>query len=110
MDWILIGLLGLNFVLSTTADSISKLWAMHPGSKWSFITIGLSILTTISWMLVVRRAGLTAGSAIMLLLTMISTVLIGLFVFKEQLTRGQGVGVALGFIAALFLLNIVRIP
>lgn len=46
----------------------------------------------------------------MLLLTMISTVLIGLFVFKEHITHGQTAGVILGFIAALFLLNIVRIP
>jgi hypothetical protein len=110
MDVILIALVGLNFVLSTASDSISKLWAIHPGSKWALITIGLGILTTISWMFVVRRAGLTAGSAIMLLLTMISTVLIGLFVFKEHITHGQTAGVVLGFIAALFLLNIIRVP
>ena len=110
MNWLLIGLLGLNFVLSTASDSISKVWATHPGAKWAIITVGLSALTAVSWMLVVRRTGLAVGSSIMLLLTMISTVLIGLLIFKEQLTRGQGIGVVLGFTAALFLLNIIRIP
>ncbi len=110
MNWLLIGLLGLNFVLSTAGDSISKIWATHPGSKWALITIGLSALTAISWMLVVRRIGLTVGSTIMLLLTMIATALIGLLIFKEEITRGQGVGIILGFIAALFMLNVIRIP
>ena len=110
MDWQLIALLGLNFILATTGDSISKVWAIHPGPKWALVTIGFSILTAISWMLVVRRTGLTVGSAIMLLLTMLSTVLIGLLLFKEQITKGQAIGVALGFLAALFLLNIVRVP
>lgn len=110
MDWLLIALLGLNSVLSTAGDSISKIWATHPGPKWAFVTIGISALAAVSWMLVVRRVGLTAGSTIMLLLTMISTALIGLLVFKEEITRGQGAGIVLGFIAALFLLNIIRIP
>jgi len=106
---VLIGLLALNFILSTTGDSLSKVWATHPGSKWASIVIVLSILTTVSWMLVVRKIGLTVGSSVMLLLTMLSTVLIGLLVFKEQLTHGQALGIMLGFVAALFLLNIIRI-
>ena len=110
MDWLLVGLLGLNFVLSTASDSISKLWATHPGPKWAIVTMGLAALTAFSWMLVVRRVGLTVGSAIMLLLTMVATALVGLLIFKEEITRGQGVGIVLGVVAALFLLNIIRIP
>ena len=110
MNWLLVGLLGLNFVFSTASDSMSKVWATHPGPKWAIIVVGLSALTSISWMLVVRRVGLTAGGSVMLLLTMISTALIGLLVFKEQITRGQGIGVILGIIAALFLLNVIRVP
>ena len=109
MDLALIGLLALNFVLSTASDGFSKIWATHLNLKSALVGIMLSILTSISWMLVVRRTGLTAGSAIMLLLTMISTVLIGLLIFKEHVTKGQGVGIALGFLAALFLLNIIKI-
>jgi len=110
MDWTLLSLLLLNFVLSTAADSFSKVWATHLTWRYSLIGIVLSIFVAISWMLVVRKAGLTAGGTTMLLLSMISTVLIGLFVFEEQITKGQGVGIALGFMAVLFLLGIVRIP
>src|SRR6267142_1932545 len=110
MDWELIGLLALNFILSTTGDTISKVWVTHPGPKWALVTIGLSVLTAVSWMLVVRRTGLSVGSAIMLLLTMLSTVTIGFLIFGEQITRAQTIGIALGFLAALFLLGIVRIP
>jgi hypothetical protein len=46
----------------------------------------------------------------MLLLTMLSTVTIGFLIFDEQITRGQTIGIALGFLAALFLLGIIRIP
>lgn len=46
----------------------------------------------------------------MLLLTMLSTVLIGLLIFREHVTKGQAIGISLGFIAALFLLNLIRIP
>jgi multidrug transporter EmrE-like cation transporter len=110
MNWSLIGLLVLNSVFSTAGDSISKLWATHPGPKWAVVTLGLSTLAAITWMLVVRRVGLTAGSAVMLLLTLIATALIGLLIFKEQITHGQATGIILGFLAALFLLNIIRIP
>jgi hypothetical protein len=108
MDWALIGLLALNFLLSTTADGFSKVWATHLSLKHALVGISLSILTSISWVLVVRKVGLTAGGSIMLLLTMISTVLIGLLIFKEQITKGQGIGVALGFTAALFLLKLIK--
>jgi len=31
-------------------------------------------------------------------------------IFKEQITRGQGVGIVLGLVATLFLLNVIQIP
>jgi drug/metabolite transporter (DMT)-like permease len=104
-------LLGLNFIFSASGDTLSKLWATHPGSKlWSSIVLACAVLAAFTWVLVVRRTGLAIGSSIMLLLTMIATVLAGLFIFKEQVTIGEGFGVILGVIAALFLLKIVQIP
>ncbi len=61
-------------------------------------------------MLVIRQSGLAVGGTAMLLLTMLSTTLIGFLFFKEQVTSGQWVGIALGFLAILFLLNVIRIP
>jgi drug/metabolite transporter (DMT)-like permease len=103
-------LLGLNFILSTAGDTAAKLWAINPGQKWLLITIAINVFTTISFMLVIRQSGLAVGSTIMLLLTMVSTFLIGYLIFKEQITSGQWVGIALGFCAVLFLLNVIQIP
>lgn len=104
-------LLGLNFIFSASGGSLSKLWATHPTSKlWALVVLGCSILAAVTWMLVVRRTGLAVGSSVMLLLTMVATALAGLLIYKEEITRGQGIGIVLGIIAALFLLNIVRVP
>ncbi|MBU6323589.1 MAG: hypothetical protein KGI41_03810 [Patescibacteria group bacterium] len=111
IPWLLIALLGLNFLFSATGDSLSKMWATYPSSRlWAVLVLGCSVLAAVTWMLVIRRTGLAVGSSIMLLLTMIATVLAGLFMYKEQITRGEGIGVVLGIVAALFLLNIIRLP
>jgi drug/metabolite transporter (DMT)-like permease len=101
--------LALNFVLSTAGDTSAKVWAAHPGLKWLLITILLSAITSVSFMLVIRQSGLAIGGTIMLLLTLSSTFLIGFFIFKEHIAAGQWVGIILAFVAILFLSNILRI-
>jgi drug/metabolite transporter (DMT)-like permease len=110
INWLFLGFLGLNFILSTAGDTAAKVWAINPGQKWLWITVLLSAITSISFMLVIRQSGLTVGSTIMLLLTMLSTSLIGgLLIFKEHVTMGQWVGLVLAFVAVLFLSNIIKI-
>ncbi len=109
INWLFFIFLGLNFILSTTGDTTAKLWAIHPGQKWLWITLAINVFTSITFMLVIRESGLAIGSAIMLLLTMLSTLLIGYLIFKEHIANGQWVGIALGFIAVLFLLKIFRL-
>jgi drug/metabolite transporter (DMT)-like permease len=108
-SWLLIGLLCLNLILATAGDTSAKLWAITPGHKWLWITLAISIFTTLTYMLVVRESGLAVGSTIMLLLTILSTCLIGFFVFQEQITGTQWIGIALGFVAIFFLLDIPRV-
>lgn len=110
LNWLFILFLGLNFILSTAGDTSAKLWAIHPGQKWLWITLVINTFTGITFMLVVRQSGLAVGSAIMLLLTMLSTLLIGYLIFKEHVAAGQWVGIALGLVAVLFLLNIFKVP
>ncbi|HEV7702054.1 MAG TPA: hypothetical protein VGO63_01245 [Candidatus Paceibacterota bacterium] len=108
-NWLLIGFLGLNLILSTAGDTAAKVWAITPGYKWLCITVALSGLASVTWMLVVRQSGLAVGGAIMLLFTLSSTFLIGFLFFKEPITSGQWIGIALGFIAILFLASIIKI-
>ncbi len=108
-SWLFFTFLGLNFILSTVADTSAKIWAVNPGHKWFWTTVALSALTSVSFMLVIRQSGLAIGSTIMLLLTMTSTFLIGFLVFKEYITSGQWVGIVLAFVAILFLSGILKL-
>ena len=108
INWLFFGFLALNFILSTTGDTTAKLWAIHPGQKWLWVTLAINIFTTLTFMLVIRQSGLAIGSAIMLLLTMLSTLLIGYLIFKEHIASGQWVGLVLAFVAVLFLLKILK--
>jgi len=107
VSWLFFVLLGFNFILSTLGDTSAKVWAINPGLKWLLITIVLSAITSVSFMLVIRQSGLAIGGTIMLLLTMSSTFLIGYLFFKEQIASGQWIGVVLAFVAVLFLSNIL---
>jgi drug/metabolite transporter (DMT)-like permease len=109
VNWLFIAFLGLNFILSTAGDTAAKLWAINPGQKWLWITLGINVFTSLTFMLVIRQSGLAIGSTIMLLLTMASTFLIGFLIFKEHIATGQWVGIALAFVAVLFLSNIFKI-
>lgn len=108
-NWLFIGFLGLNFILSTAGDTSAKVWAVNPGLKWLLITITLSAITSVTFMLVLRQSGLAIGGTIMLLLTLSSTFLIGFLIFKEHIATGQWIGIALAFVAVMFLSNVLEI-
>ncbi len=110
INWVLIIFLGLNFIFSTAGETTSKLWAIHSGQKWLWITLAINVLASLTFMRVIRESGLAVGTTVMLLLTILSTALIGFFAFKEEIAAGQWIGIALGFLAVLFLLNVVRLP
>ncbi|HBZ73501.1 TPA: hypothetical protein DEO28_03255 [Candidatus Dependentiae bacterium] len=109
MNWTLIGLLAVNLIFSTLADTAAKMWAVHAGYKWFFVALSISVVTFITFALVVREGGLAIGSTIALLLTIITTVCVGFFVFKEAVTLGQWLGIGLGLLSILFILEIFKL-
>ena len=98
-------LLAVNLTLALTSDAFAKLWSVTHQALWFYLSLGLGIITVISFMLVVRLGGLSVGSTVALILTMIGNVLIGLFFFKETLLPMQWVGVMLGLVAVLLVLR-----
>ena len=101
----LIGILAINLALALTGDALAKVWAVTNQTRWFYASLGLGIITFISFMLVVRHGGLSVGSTIALILTMIGNVVIGLSFFKETLVPTQWVGIILGLIAVLLILR-----
>lgn len=109
MNWTLIGLLALNLVCATLADAAAKMWAIHSGYKWFFAALSISLFTFVTFALVVREGGLAIGSTVALLLTIVTTVFIGVFFFKEHVTPGQWIGIGVGIFSILLILEVIKI-
>ncbi len=107
-SWVLIGFLALNLALSVTADAIAKVWAVTDRVVWMYAGLGVSVISMITFMFIVRHGGLGVGSSLALLLVMVGNVLIGFLFFKEAIAPEQWVGIALGFVAVVLLLNIFK--
>ncbi|PIP56002.1 MAG: hypothetical protein CO183_02250 [Candidatus Zambryskibacteria bacterium CG_4_9_14_3_um_filter_42_9] len=72
--------------LALLANSVSLIWATNKGGKfsiWLLLLVIISPFVFITFGLVTSKLGLSTGSAIIDSLLTISTILVGLFVFKE---------------------------
>ena len=105
MNWNLIGLLVINLAFALASDAFAKVWSVNHQARWFYMALVLGIGAIITFMLVVRSGGLSVGSTIALILTMVGNVLIGLYFFKEVLVPMQWIGIILGFIAVLLVLR-----
>lgn len=105
MNWSLVGFLAINFVFSTTGDILAKVWGVTGDIRWFYTVLALGVFTSITFMLVVRSGGLSVGSTVALLLTMIANITVGVFFFNEALMVSQWFGIALGLVAAILILR-----
>ena len=108
MNWMLFGALALNLVCALAGSVTIKLMTVHPTKIVIAMWIFFVIVTQLSMLLVVRSGGLSEGAGVAVVLTFIGTVLIGVLFFQEVLTVGQWIGIVLGVISALLVLNVVR--
>jgi hypothetical protein len=108
MNWILLGFLAINLTLATLGDIAAKIWAINSSPKWFLVSLGINIVTVITFMFVVREGGLAIGSSIALLLTMITLTCAGFFIFHEHITLSQWVGIGLGILSASLMLGLLK--
>ena len=72
--------------VAVLANSISVIWATNKSGKfsmWLLLLIVISPFVFITFGLVASKLGLSMGSAIVDSLLTITTILVGLFIFKE---------------------------
>src|SRR3989338_1479477 len=72
--------------IALLANSISVIWATNKGGKfsmWLLLLIVISPFVFITFGLVASKLGLSMGSAVVDSLLTITTILVGLFLFKE---------------------------
>ena|ERR1700722_5578144 len=110
MNWPLVIVAIINLTLSTAGDVCAKLWGITNSNMWLAIGLGINIFTILSFMNVVRLGSLSIASTAVLVLTIILNVLIGVTIFHEGVKTSQWFGIALGLIAVLFIVGIIKIP
>jgi drug/metabolite transporter (DMT)-like permease len=91
-------------VLNVAADILAKEWSVRP----RFFTLAASFfaysLVAVAWFLCLRAgSGLARGISTIAIITATIAVLVGIFVYKEQISMVQAAGMILGVLALILI-------
>jgi drug/metabolite transporter (DMT)-like permease len=98
MKWIFP--LALLIFFEFMADVLAKQWSLHRG----FVLAGGALLSYVIansfWLFALKNgSGLARGAVIFSVASGVIAVVVGLFLYKEEVTRMQAVGLVLGLIS-----------
>ena len=101
--YIFLILITLAVALEVAADVLFKKWSL--GSKSYLLIIGLVIyiVGTTFWAYSLKYGHLSKAISIFAILNLIILVLIGVFVFKEDLSLTNKIGIILGIIGIILI-------
>lgn len=108
-NWPIILIVLTNLTFSTLGDISAKFWGITNNYKWFYIGLAVNVITVIAWMMIVRFAGLAIPTTIVLILTIILNVSFGFLMFHEKINFGQWVGIGLGILSVLLILEVFKI-
>lgn len=104
--WIWILPLILLVILEATADYFAGSFGHGSKMYYAFIAMAFYILANISWLFAIKNgSGLTRGASLFSVFSMVLAVAIGIFIYKESITNTQIIGVILGVIAIILVLE-----
>ncbi len=98
MSWILP--ISLLIVFEMVADIFAKEWQLK-GASWRWMgAIGAYVIANSFWLYALRNgAGLARGGLIFAVSCAVMAVLIGVWMYREEVTRVQAVGIILGLVS-----------
>jgi drug/metabolite transporter (DMT)-like permease len=96
----------LNLTFSTIADVLAKFAGITRNNNYLYVGLFVSIFTSYFYLMSVKLGGLTIAPSILLIMTLIISVGLGYFYFEESLSRTQMIGVLLGLVAVLLILDV----
>jgi len=103
IKWLVPLLLLVSF--EAIADIVAKYFSLTNKMWIGLGALGLYIIANVFWLFALKNgAQLTTGAILFSLLSQLFAVGIGFFMFKEQVTNLQWIGIVLGIIAVGFLL------
>ncbi len=94
-------ILTVSALFATAGEYTAKKWSMQPALGPFLLAIGLYALTGMLFMISLSRETLIVAGVIYDILTQVSFLILGFFVFHERLSKLQLVGAAFGVASLL---------
>lgn len=100
---VFLGLILAATLLEVIGDVLFKKWAMHHNLHFLWLGLLIYSLGTVFWALSLRYDYLSRAISILVILNLICVVLIGVYMFKEQLSLVSKIGIGMGILSVILL-------
>lgn len=102
MAWILPLILLIFFEMA--ADILSKEWSLHGNwIRWTGAILGY-VVANVFWLFALKGgSGLARGAAIFSIASAIIALILGVILYKENLTTIQSIGIGMGIISLILI-------
>lgn len=101
--YIFLFLITLAMALEVAADVLFKKWSLGSKSCWLIIGLAVYMIGTTFWAYSLKYGHLSKAISIFAVLNLIILVLIGVLVFKEDLSLINKIGIVLGIIGIILI-------
>lgn len=89
--------------MEVTADVLFKKWSLGSKNHWLIIGLIIYIIGTTFWAYSLKYGHLSMAISVFAVLNLIILVLVGVFVFKEDLSLTNKIGIILGIIGIVLI-------
>ncbi len=103
LKWFFFGLIGIAVALEVVADIFFKKWALENRNMLLFIGLVFYFVGTVFWAFSLRLEFLSKAISIFTVLNLIMVVLVGVLVFKEDLSLINKIGIGLGVVSVILM-------
>ena len=90
-------------IIMTIGDIVMKEWVLHSTGKFYFGGLIFYLIGLVFLAQSYKREDIAVASVILIIFNVVSLSLVGYFVFKENITVYEIIGIVLGIAAMIFL-------
>ena len=101
--YIFLILITLAVALEVPADVLFKKWSLGSKSWWLIIGLVIYMIGTTFWAYSLKYGHLSKAISIFTILNLVILVLVGVFIFKEDLSLTNKIGIILGIIGIILI-------
>ena len=90
-------------IFEVIGDILLKLWAVNNGVRLLLLGLGTYYVGIVFWAISLRYDYLSRAISIIVILNLILVVLVGVVMFKEQLSLVSKIGIGLGILSVVLM-------